>query len=84
LSTISNSVLSQIFVADERYRMTGGLVGAQVFPDVLHRVQSRRIGWQRDQQDVVWDPEFLIALMPTGVIADQRRDGARCDPGAFF
>jgi hypothetical protein len=40
-------------------------------PDILHRIEFRRISWQRDQCDVGWNFQFLAALMPSGTVTDQ-------------
>ena len=49
------------------------LVAAQVVPDVLHRIEFRRVGWQRQQRDVVWHAQPFAALMPASTVANQHR-----------
>lgn len=57
------------------------LVASQISPDVFHRVQFRRIGWQPEQGDVVGHAEPAAWLMPSGAVADQNGVGARRDHG---
>ena len=47
------------------------LVATQVVPDVLHRVEFWRVGWQRQERDVVRRAQALARLMPSGTITDQ-------------
>src|ERR1035437_4772645 len=60
------------------------LVGAQILPDVFHRVQFGRVGRQFQQRDVVWQMELLASLMPASAVAEQQAMGARGDLGADF
>ena len=57
------------------------IVLAQVFPDVLGRVQLGRIGRQADGSDVLWQLE-LIGGVPAGAVEDERGMGAGGDAAA--
>ena len=46
------------------------LVAAQVFPDVLNRVQLWAVGWQPDQRDIVRHDERTARAMPSGAVED--------------
>ena len=58
------------------------LVVSQIFPDVLHRVQFRRVGRQGQQRDVVGHAQSAAGLVPAGAVAEQDGMGARRDLGA--
>ena len=55
------------------------LVAAQVVPDVLHRIEFRGLGRQRQERDVVWRAQALARLMPSGTIAHHNSMCARQD-----
>ena len=47
------------------------LVAAEIFPDVLDRIEFGRVGWQAKQGDVFWHGQSLSGLVPAGPVADQ-------------
>jgi hypothetical protein len=44
---------------------------SQIGPDVLHRVQFRRIGRQQQQSNVVWNLQLPTSLIPAGAVTDE-------------
>jgi hypothetical protein len=52
-------------------------VATQEFPYILHRVQFRRIGWQRQEADVVGHRQSFSWLVPAGAVEEQHGVGAR-------
>src|ERR1700739_5182535 len=49
------------------------LVATQVVPDVLHRVEFWRVGWQRQERDVVRRAQALARLMACRTLTNQCR-----------
>src|ERR1700724_2847805 len=58
-------------------------VAAQILPEVLCRVQLRRVGWKWQEHDVVWHDETRRTV-PAGTVEDQQSDGAEADALANF
>jgi hypothetical protein len=58
------------------------LIGPQIVPDVFHRVQLWRIGWQGQQGNVVRYAQCPALLVLPGSVADQPCVGARSDLSA--
>src|SRR6185369_8088859 len=50
-------------------------VATEIVPDVLHRIEFRRVGRQGQQRDVVGDAQSAARLVPTGTVA--HHDGMR-------
>lgn len=46
----------------------GEMVLAQELPDVFLGVQLRAVGRQEQQGDVVWQPQTIAGLVPTGAV----------------
>jgi hypothetical protein len=49
----------------------GDPVVAHELPDVLHRIEFRALGWQRNECDVLWHDK-LGGQMPAGLIEQER------------
>src|ERR1700730_1301997 len=58
-------------------------VAAQILPDVLCRVQLRRVGWKWQEHDVGWHDETRRTVA-AGTVEDQQSDGAEADGLANF
>jgi hypothetical protein len=56
---------------------------AHELPDVLHRVQLRAFGWQRDDGDVGRHDE-LMRQVPSGLVDKKDGVSARCDGRCDF
>ncbi|GAN75774.1 hypothetical protein Apmu_0808_02 [Acidiphilium multivorum AIU301] len=59
-------------------------VAAQKLPDVFDRVELWRIGWQRQQADIVWHWQTFAGLMPAGTVEHQHGVRARRNLRADF
>ncbi|MEA2956522.1 MAG: hypothetical protein QOJ58_2022 [Alphaproteobacteria bacterium] len=44
-------------------------VAAEVIPDILHRIEFRRVRRQRQESDVIRDAQSLAGLVPAGTVA---------------
>src|ERR1700750_146571 len=53
-------------------------VATEIVPDVLHRIEFRRVGRQGQQRDVVGDAQSAARLVPPGPVA--HHDGMRSKP----
>ena len=58
-------------------------VAAQIFPDILDRVELWCVGWQTDERDVGWNGESRRDVIACP-IDDERRMRSRRDAAADF
>ena len=58
------------------------LIASQIVPDILHRVQLRRVWRYGQQADVTWHRQFASGLVPSRAVADHHSMRARGDLGA--
>ena len=58
------------------------LVASQIVPDILHRVQLRRVWRYVQQADVTWHRQFASGLVPSRAVADHHGMRAWGDLGA--